>query len=145
MADHFDPEEWQRINERLDEAPDRYGFLERRDGSVLLGSFNIRKSLVTPTSAPTASGGSWRGYAPGSICWACRRSCRTSAACGVSVISSRPMSMALAKGSLRSCPTRLLVPCRPTAGSGHLAVWLAPDVVERVVASRWEALPSFGA
>ena len=43
MADHFDPEEWQRINERLDEAPERYGFPERRDGSVLLGSFNIRK------------------------------------------------------------------------------------------------------
>ncbi len=43
MADHFDPEEWQRINDRLDEAPDRYGFPEQRDGSVLLGSFNIRK------------------------------------------------------------------------------------------------------
>lgn len=43
MADHFDLEEWQRINGRLDEAPDRYGFPERRDGSVLLGSFNIRK------------------------------------------------------------------------------------------------------
>ena len=43
MADHFQPEEWQRINEKLDETPDRYGFPERRDGSVLLGSFNIRK------------------------------------------------------------------------------------------------------
>jgi len=43
MADHFDSEEWQRINERLDEAPDRYGFPERREGSALLGSFNIRK------------------------------------------------------------------------------------------------------
>lgn len=43
MADHFDLGEWQRINGRLDEAPDRYGFPERRDGSVLLGSFNIRK------------------------------------------------------------------------------------------------------
>lgn len=41
MADHFDPKEWQRINARLDEAPDRYGFPERRDGSMLLGSFNI--------------------------------------------------------------------------------------------------------
>ena len=43
MADHFDPEQWRRINGRLDEAPERYGFPERRDGSVLLGSFNIRK------------------------------------------------------------------------------------------------------
>lgn len=43
MADHFDLEEWQRINGRLDAAPDRYGFPERREGSVLLGSFNIRK------------------------------------------------------------------------------------------------------
>ena len=43
MADHFDLGEWQRINERLDEAPERYGFPERRDGSALLGSFNIRK------------------------------------------------------------------------------------------------------
>ena len=43
MADHFQPEEWQRINGRLDEDPDRYGFPQRRDGSALLGSFNIRK------------------------------------------------------------------------------------------------------
>ena len=43
MADHFDPEEWQSINERLDGAPERYGFPERREGSALLGSFNIRK------------------------------------------------------------------------------------------------------
>ena len=43
MADHFDPEEWQLINGKLDEAPERFGFPERRDGSVLLGSFNIRK------------------------------------------------------------------------------------------------------
>ncbi len=43
MADHFDSEEWRSINGRLDEAPERYGFPERRDGSVLLGSFNIRK------------------------------------------------------------------------------------------------------
>ena len=43
MADHFLPEEWQRINGRLDEDPDRYGFPQRRDGSALLGSFNIRK------------------------------------------------------------------------------------------------------
>ena len=43
MAEHFDPQEWQRINARLDEAPERYGFPKRRNGSVLLGSFNIRK------------------------------------------------------------------------------------------------------
>ena len=43
MAEHFDPDEWQRIDARLDEAPERYGFPERRNGSVLLGSFNVRK------------------------------------------------------------------------------------------------------
>ena len=43
MADHFTTDEWKRINKALDDAPDRYGFPERRDGSVLLGSFNIRK------------------------------------------------------------------------------------------------------
>lgn len=43
MADHFTTDEWQLINARLDEDPQRYGFPQRRDGSVLLGSFNIRK------------------------------------------------------------------------------------------------------
>ena len=43
MADHFTTDEWQRINKALDAHPDRYGFPERRDGSVLLGSLYIGK------------------------------------------------------------------------------------------------------
>lgn len=43
MAQHFEPGEWKSINAALDEDPGRYGFPERMDGSVLLGSFNIRK------------------------------------------------------------------------------------------------------
>ncbi len=43
MAKHFEPGEWERINAALDEDPGRYGFPERAAGSVLLGSFNIRK------------------------------------------------------------------------------------------------------
>ncbi len=43
MTNRFDQDEWKRINETLDREPERYGFPARRDGSVLLGSFNIRK------------------------------------------------------------------------------------------------------
>ena len=43
MAQRFAPDEWRRINARLNEDPDRHGLPQRRDGSVLLGSFNIRK------------------------------------------------------------------------------------------------------
>lgn len=49
MADHFDPDQWELINNKLDEDPERYGFPQRREGSVLLGSFNIRK-LGDPTN-----------------------------------------------------------------------------------------------
>ena len=43
MADHFESDEWRRINETLSGDPVRYGFPERIGGSVLIGSFNIRK------------------------------------------------------------------------------------------------------
>ena len=43
MADHFDADEWDRINATLSADPARYRFPERTDGSVLIGSFNIRK------------------------------------------------------------------------------------------------------
>jgi len=36
MAGHFGSGEWRRINSRLNEAPDRYGFPERRDDAVLI-------------------------------------------------------------------------------------------------------------
>ena len=39
----FTAEEWTRINAALDADPARYGFPERRDDSVILSSFNIRK------------------------------------------------------------------------------------------------------
>lgn len=43
MADHFEVDEWRRISERLSAEPARYGFPERTESSVLIGSFNIRK------------------------------------------------------------------------------------------------------
>lgn len=43
MADHFEADEWRRINEALSAEPARYGSPERTENSVLIGSFNIRK------------------------------------------------------------------------------------------------------
>ncbi|WP_419946103.1 hypothetical protein [Candidatus Poriferisodalis sp.] len=43
MANRFEPDEWRQINETLSGDPARYGFPQRTDGSVLVGSFNIRK------------------------------------------------------------------------------------------------------
>jgi len=43
MANRFGAGDWRRINEALSGDPVRYGFPERIDGSVLIGSFNIRK------------------------------------------------------------------------------------------------------
>lgn len=43
MAKPFTPAEWKRITEKLEASPDRYGLPQREYGSVLLGSFNIRK------------------------------------------------------------------------------------------------------
>ena len=43
MAKPFTPAEWNLITARLEADPDRYGLPQREYGSVLLGSFNIRK------------------------------------------------------------------------------------------------------
>ena len=43
MAKTFTAAEWNLIRERLDQDPERYGLPPREYGSVLLGSFNIRK------------------------------------------------------------------------------------------------------
>jgi hypothetical protein len=43
MAKEFSKQEWQRIREVLEQDPDRFGFPRRVYGSILLGSFNIRK------------------------------------------------------------------------------------------------------
>jgi len=43
MAREFTKQEWRRIQDALDQDPDRFGFPKRVYGSVLLGSFNIRK------------------------------------------------------------------------------------------------------
>jgi hypothetical protein len=43
MADAFSPGEWTKIHTQLAENEVRYGLPQRRDGSVVLASFNIRK------------------------------------------------------------------------------------------------------
>ena len=43
MAGQFTSSEWKLVNARLDADPGRYGLPQREYGSVLLGSFNIRK------------------------------------------------------------------------------------------------------
>ena len=43
MARPFTRDEWQSIEAMLDADPERFGFPMRRPGSLLLGSFNIRK------------------------------------------------------------------------------------------------------
>ena len=43
MAKQFTPAEWDRIRETLGADPKRYGLPQREYGSVLSGSFNIRK------------------------------------------------------------------------------------------------------
>ena len=43
MARQFTSADWKLIRARLDEDPRRYGLPQREYGSVLLGSFNIRK------------------------------------------------------------------------------------------------------
>lgn len=43
MADSFTAAEWAQINAHLDADPARYGVPRRRDGSVVLMSWNIRK------------------------------------------------------------------------------------------------------
>lgn len=43
MAKQFTAAEWRLIRERLSEDPTRYDLPQREYGSVLIGSFNIRK------------------------------------------------------------------------------------------------------
>ena len=43
MADPFSPTEWQAIHDLLDQRGEDFGLPARRDGSVVLGSFNIRR------------------------------------------------------------------------------------------------------
>ena len=43
MATQFTSAEWRRIREKLEAAPEWYGLPQREYGSVLIGSFNIRK------------------------------------------------------------------------------------------------------
>ncbi|TCL01123.1 hypothetical protein BXY66_2432 [Shimia isoporae] len=43
MAEHFTQSEWDTINDHLDQDPSAYGLPERRDGSIVLLSWNIRK------------------------------------------------------------------------------------------------------
>ncbi|KAE9625501.1 hypothetical protein [Parasedimentitalea maritima] len=43
MAEHFSIAEWAQINALLDAEPLQYDFPERRDASVILMSWNIRK------------------------------------------------------------------------------------------------------
>ena len=48
----FTSTEWQNIFNILDSDPEEYGFPERRFGSVLIGSFNIRKLGSTTRGRP---------------------------------------------------------------------------------------------
>ena len=43
MAEDFSPDEWEKIRALLAADQARYGLPQRRDGSVVLASFNIRK------------------------------------------------------------------------------------------------------
>ena len=43
MARQFTDAEWQRINSQLQADPERYGMPERRAGSVVFGSWNLRE------------------------------------------------------------------------------------------------------
>ncbi len=52
MAEQFTSADWQLIRARLDEDPQRYGLPRREYGSVLLGSFNIRKLGAARSRSP---------------------------------------------------------------------------------------------
>lgn len=43
MAAHFTKKEWQKINSLFDKSAGKFGLPERRNGSVVIGTFNIRK------------------------------------------------------------------------------------------------------
>ena len=52
MARQFTSADWKLIRARLDEDPQRYGLPQREYGSVLLGSFNIRKLGSSRSRSP---------------------------------------------------------------------------------------------
>ena len=52
MARQFTSADWKLIRARLDEDPARYGMPQREYGSVLLGSFNIRKLGSSRSRSP---------------------------------------------------------------------------------------------
>ena len=52
MPAQFTDDEWTTINATLDANPTRYGLPQREYGSVLLGSFNIRKMGKTRNRSP---------------------------------------------------------------------------------------------
>jgi endonuclease/exonuclease/phosphatase family metal-dependent hydrolase len=55
MAKSFTPAEWKKIHKLMDDDSEQFGFPERRRGSVLLASFNIRKLA----GVDKRSAGSW--------------------------------------------------------------------------------------
>ncbi|WP_299851205.1 hypothetical protein [uncultured Roseovarius sp.] len=60
MAQHFTDTEWAQINAHLDTDPARYGLPERRDGSVVMLSWNIRKfGALMAGSKPKKSPGAF--------------------------------------------------------------------------------------
>ena len=52
MAKQFTAREWEQINTQLEADPERYGLPQREYGSVLLGSFNIRKLGSSRSRSP---------------------------------------------------------------------------------------------
>ena len=54
MADSFRDDEWAKIHRLMDARGDDFGLPARRDGSVVLGSFNIRKLGSLDTKSPGA-------------------------------------------------------------------------------------------
>ena len=51
-AKQFTPDEWKLIRQILKDGPDKFGLPERVYGSVVLGSFNIRKLGSTRSRSP---------------------------------------------------------------------------------------------
>lgn len=43
MASHFSNSEWLKINSLFNQSPEDFGLPERRQDSIVIGSFNIRK------------------------------------------------------------------------------------------------------
>ena len=52
MATQFTSAEWDLINARLEADPERYGLPQWEYGSMLLGSFNIRKLRSSRSRSP---------------------------------------------------------------------------------------------